>query len=155
MKRYLTVTVFLFVFSVFLHSQETAFTAVAPYSDLLGLTPEAAIERLGVPSEMFSFRGDREDLDNVVFFYADHIYLFWLDNRVWQVRLDERFTDPEGPSLMGLTSQEIIRIMGEPVHREVGLLLYDLPDRGYPVRGALYFDEENHLMDLYIYRSDL
>jgi hypothetical protein len=59
---------------------------------LVGLTLPEALEHLGVPAEMFASRGEEGWQDDVVFYYPSHLYLFWYRNRVWQARLDERYS---------------------------------------------------------------
>lgn len=59
------------------------------YLSLIGLSLEDAFVRLGNPDRVFTLRGETPDQDDVVFFYQGFCYLFWADQRVWQVRFDE------------------------------------------------------------------
>jgi hypothetical protein len=122
--------------------------------ELVGLTLAEALERLGAPAEVSTVRGEEAWQDDVVFFYPRHLYLFWYQNRVWQARLDDRY---EGRFLglgMGASRAEVLAALGSPMKELEGSLVYQLEDRGYPVRLRLYFEEER-LVDAYCYRADL
>lgn len=126
-------------------------------SGLVGLTPPEAFERFGAPTEVFAARGAENWQDDVVFFYPSHLYLFWNQNRVWQARVDERYSGSFLASralAMGAGRTEVLTLLGPPM-RELGdSLVYHLEDRGYPVRLRLYF-REGLLADAYCYRGDL
>lgn len=126
-------------------------------SGLVGLTPPEAFERFGAPAEVFAARGAENWQDDVVFFYPSHLYLFWNQNRVWQARVDERYSGSFLASralAMGAGRTEVLALLGPPM-RELGdSLVYHLEDRGYPVRLRLYF-REGLLADAYCYRGDL
>src|SRR5208283_2621343 len=66
---------------------------------LIGLDISAAVAALGLPQQMFTWRGAEEREDNVVFYYPDSLYLFWFKDKVWQVRCDRRFAS----TVFGLT----------------------------------------------------
>lgn len=124
---------------------------------LVGLTLPQALERFGPPEQVFAVRGEESWQDDVVFYYREHLYLFWYQNRVWQARLDEHHA---GGFLawraltMGRSREEVLGLLGPPM-RELGeSLVYHLEDRGYPVRLRLYF-REGRLADVYCYRGDL
>jgi hypothetical protein len=51
----------------------------------IGMDPGSAFAAFGAPQEVYPFRGVEAWQDNVVFFYPDFSYLFWYENRVWQV----------------------------------------------------------------------
>jgi len=122
--------------------------------ELVGLTLAESLERLGAPAEVFALRGEEAWQDDVVFFYPQHLYLFWYQNRVWQVRLDAGY---EGRFLglgMGSRRAEVLAALGSPMKELPDSLIYQLEDRGYPVRLRLYFEEER-LVDAYCFRADL
>lgn len=124
--------------------------AIAEY---LGYTLSDAFEAFGPPEEVFAHRGKKEWQDNVVFYYPDHLYLFWFENRVWQVRLDERYEDEIAGFSMGLPQEEVTASLGKPFFEDDESIMYILPDIGVPVRMRLFFKEEQ-LVDLYIFRGD-
>jgi hypothetical protein len=55
---------------------------------------------------------------------------------------------------MGAGRGEVLAVLGAPMKELPESLVYQLEDRGYPVRLRLYF-EEDHLVDAYCYRGDL
>ncbi len=124
------------------------------FSAKLGWTPAEAINWLGSPSSLFAYRGTETSEDNVVFYYQDHLYLFWFQDRVWQVRADERWVGNVDGVRMGMTLSEVIDFWGPPINNRDENPTWTLPDRGYPVRVRLYFGDDNRLADIYVYRSD-
>ena len=60
---------------------------------LIGMDLASAIEGLGAPQEAYAIRGEELWQDDVVFYYEQHLYLFWFRNRIWQVRLDSRYAE--------------------------------------------------------------
>ncbi len=121
--------------------------------DLLGLTLAEVFSTYGPPEEVFPLRGDSAWQDDVVFYYPDHSYLFWFRDRVWQVRVDERFGDPVLGVAIGESMEEVEQVLGSPFHADGASLIFLLPDRGYPVRARLFF-ESDRLTDVYVYRGD-
>jgi len=126
----------------------------ADLSSLVGLGLPEAIERFGAPAEVSCYRGEEPWQDDVVFYYPGGVHLFWYQNRVWQIRLDIRYSGRVFELLMGSTRERVRDTMGPPWREEDGALVYQLEDRGYPVRLRLYF-EEDLLVDVYCYRGDL
>ena len=57
------------------------------YEEWLGMEPAEVCARFGAPDELFVHRGATADEDDVVF-YRDGLYLFWFENRLWQLRAD-------------------------------------------------------------------
>jgi len=123
--------------------------------DLLGLTLREAYTDFGAPEEIFPLRGTAAWQDDVVFYYPDHSYLFWYQDRVWQVRVDRRFTQPVlGGVTMGSSIADVEGVLGAPFHTGTSSLIFILPNRGgYPVRARLFFNDDK-LVDLYVYRGD-
>jgi hypothetical protein len=121
---------------------------------LIGLTLEEAFQNLGAPAQVYAVRGSQEGQDDVVFYYANHLYLFWFQNRVWQVRSDRRFAGEVFSLTMGASPQQVTRIMGRPLKEFEDSLVFHIEDRGYPVQARFYF-EDGALNDVYCYRGDL
>jgi hypothetical protein len=121
---------------------------------LIGLTLVEAHQELGVPAEVYTLRGKTVEQDDVVFYYADHLYLFWFENRVWQVRADGRFSGKVFGLPMGATRERVIDALGRPVLEYPDSLVFHIEDRGYPIQARLYFDEQG-LADAYCFRGDL
>ena len=142
----------------FLHSNlgaaDTRLPLAVEFSAGLGWTLDEALSWLGPPASMFPFRGDVAEEDNVVFFYPDSRYLFWFNDRVWQLRADENWKGEVDGVAMGMKRSQIDRLWGAPINDWDENPTWTLPDRGYPVRIRLYFDDNDRLVDLYVYRSD-
>jgi hypothetical protein len=120
---------------------------------LIGLDPPAALEILGPPREVFSFRGVEPSQDNVVFFYTDFTYLFWYGNRVWQVRFDKRFDGTLFGVKLGMRLEEIRNGNGRAQTEQGDSIFFDVMEAEYPIRVRLVF-VEGMLSDVYVYRSD-
>jgi hypothetical protein len=119
----------------------------------IGMQPQEAIAELGAPAEIFTLRGEEAGEDDVVFYYPRHLYLFWFDNRVWQVRLDRRYNGEIRGLKMGVPRREVLSVLGIPLAELEDSLVYELSDRGYPVRLRLFFGSDG-LNDVYCYRGD-
>ncbi len=122
-------------------------------AQLIGLDLKTALDALGAPQEVLSFRGPEASQDNVVFYYPDFLYLFWYQNRVWQVRCDRRFSRPFLGVVMGMPREVIERTSQRQLIAKGDSLYFDLDDGKYPLRVRLVFTE-GALSDLYVYRSD-
>ncbi len=120
---------------------------------LIGMDLQSAFRAFGAPQEIFALQGVEVDEDNVVFFYPDFFYLFWYDNRVWQVRCDKRFTSRVLGYTLGM-DRKAAETAGQRILSPLGDSLYFNMDTGeYPLRVRLVF-EKDVLSDLYVYRSD-
>jgi len=119
----------------------------------IGMELKSALETFGLPQSMFSFRGSDEARDDVVFYYPDHMYLFWFKDRVWQVRYDRRSTAVVHGVSLGMSRQEVEAAVPErPLVANGDSLYFDLAG-SYPVRVRLVFAGST-LSDIYAYRSD-
>ena len=119
----------------------------------LGMDLQTVYKEFGAPQEVFCYRADISKDDNVVFYYKEHIYLFWFENRVWVVRFDERFKHEFLGIKMGMPRERILEILGDKFKEMDDSLIFYLPDQGFPVRLRLFF-KENMLCDAYVYRGD-
>jgi hypothetical protein len=121
---------------------------------VIGMDLNQAYQTFGVPAQVYALRGSESWQDDVVFYYPEHIYLFWFRSRVWQVRVDSRYAKQLFSLHMGDSRERILEIMGAPEKEFEDSLLYHLEDRGYPVRARFYF-EDGVLTDVYCFRGDL
>ena len=119
----------------------------------LGWTVKEATVGLGPPKNIFVHRGEVPEEDNIVFFYPDYSYIFWFNDRVWQVRVDERWAGDVDGVRMGMPREAVEELWGPPINDLDVEPTWPLPDQGYPVRVRLYFVDDR-LVDLYVYRSD-
>lgn len=119
----------------------------------LGLTPPSAYSALGAPAEVFPLAVD-ENRWQVVHFYPDHSYLFFYQNRVWQVRLDKLWTAGFQGITMGMRREAAEATLGPPLARGEAWSVWALPYQTFPRKIRLVFTE-GLLTDAYLYRSDL
>ena len=119
----------------------------------IGMGLKTAVETFGLPQSMFSFRGSEEARDDVVFYYADHMYLFWYRDRVWQVRYDRRSNAVVHGVSLGMSRQEVEAAVPErPLVENGDSLYFDLAGP-LPIRVRLVF-ADGTLSDIYVFRSD-
>lgn len=124
-----------------------------PIVDRIGYRLQQAVEEWGPPQELGVNRGKESWQDSVIFYYADHSYLYWWSNRLWQIRFDQRYKGEIMGIEMGLSRDEVTKRLGTPFNATATDAIYQLPDRGFPIRLRLIFNNEQ-LSDLYLYRSD-
>ena len=136
----------------------SAETADESILSIIGMAPDDALKRAeieyGRPDEVFISRTGDERKDSVVFYYPAHLYLFFYDNRVWQLRFDERHRGEFFGLKMGAGIWEVRRKLGDPDKADDFRYVYYITDKGYPVHAALYFTDSK-LTDFYLYRGDL
>ncbi len=119
----------------------------------IGYTPKEIIEDLGAPSYVLSQRGERTEEDDVLFFYDNRVYVYFNQNRVWQIRVDQNFTGSILQLKLGDDKSTVIELLGEPLDENDNSLIYRRPDKGYPLILRLYFSGDK-LNDIYFYRGD-
>ena len=124
------------------------------YESYLGYNVDSVFQDLGAPDDMSVYQGEDDAFGSVVFHYTDSVTLFWIDNRVWQLRLDKDFLVSKVPSLAEITRATLLKDWETPYHQEKDLLVYNLADAEFPVGCAFYFNETGTLMDLYLFRRD-
>ncbi len=120
---------------------------------IVGMDLKTATDSFGLPQSMFSFRGSAADRDDVVFYYSNHVYLFWFHDRVWQVRYDMRFSGSVFGVTLGTPREQIQADFSRPLLPLDDSLYFDVDTAGYPVRVRLVF-AYGCLSDVYVYRSD-
>jgi len=120
--------------------------------ELLGMTLQETYAVLGIPKKVFPIRGEEAWQDDVVFDY-DGLYVYWFENRVWQVSIDAGYDESVYGLVIGSSMDGVVTELGNPFHIGGSELIYLLRDRGYPVRVRLCFSEKR-LTDVYIYRAD-
>ncbi|MDX9801668.1 MAG: hypothetical protein RBT69_10070, partial [Spirochaetia bacterium] len=126
---------------------------IANPENLLGLNPSEIFEIIGAPESVYTMRGKLEWQDDVIFYYSTNLYLFFYDNRVWQVRGDYRF---EGSLLgvkAGMEREKTRKLLGKPASEEKDEDIYLNPakmtrlEKGFPVRMRLIFDQNSRISD--------
>ena len=146
-------------------------SGVSAHRRLLGASPDEVIAQLDAPAAVYVSSSRVADVDAVVFFYADYRYVYFHENRVWQVRLDERsehgfegFAVREGDGqegqeerpvvIPGDSRSQLFDAFGSPVFEDGESLVFELEDDGYPLRLRAFVDDEETIVDLYLYRAD-
>ncbi len=119
----------------------------------IGMGPREAFDARGAPQEVFTARGATDGEQDAVFFYPDCTYLFWHGNRVWQVRLDRRYTGTVFGLSLGMSRDRVTERIGEGLSQRGSSLYFDVPGTAYQIRVRLVFSGEK-LSDVYVYRSD-
>ena len=123
-------------------------------AQVIGMSLKSVVATLGLPQDMFTFRGSDESQDDVVFYYPDHLYLFWYKDRVWQVRYDRRATAVVHGVSLGMSRPEVEAAVPErPLVESGDSLYFDLSTDSFPVRVRLVF-AGSAVTDIYVYRSD-
>ena len=122
-------------------------------SSWLGLTPGPAYQNRGAPAEVFPLAIDDKHWQ-VVHFYADHTYLYWTGNHVWQVRLDKLWTGSLGGVTMGMARDAAEAVLGAPAAKGDTWSVWALPYATFPQKLRLVFTD-GVVADAYVYRSDL
>jgi len=121
---------------------------------VLGMQLKPVLDAFGLPQSMFTFRGSDETRDDVVFYYPDHMYLFWYKDRVWQVRFDRRASAVIHGVSPGMSRIEVEAAVPErPLVASGDSLYFDLDAASFPVRVRLAFAGDA-VSDIYVYRSD-
>lgn len=133
-----------------LSAQEFLFADPVGY---LGMSLEEVLEELGEPASIYPFRGETPLQDTVVFYYPEHVYLYWFEDRVWQVRFDHRYEGPVMGFGFGAKPSEVETVLGGPSYADEVSLVFELDDADFPVRVRVFFDEGG-ARDIYIYRGD-
>lgn len=124
-----------------------------PEAQALGMTPVQAIQFFGPPHSMYIQPGPAEWQQDIVFYFLDHSYLYWFNNRVWQVRFDRRHAEPIFGVSMASSLDRVREQLGEPLFEDETQLIYPLVERGFPLRARFIF-EDNRLIEVFIFRSD-
>jgi len=119
----------------------------------IGMDLGTAVGALGLPQQMFTWRGSDEKRDNVVFYYPNQLYLFWFRDRVWQVRFDRRYAGKLFGLTFGMPKDLVAAAIPRTAVDSGDSLFFDKDSPGFPIRVRLVF-ADGLLSDMYVYRSD-
>ncbi len=119
----------------------------------IGMDLATAVDAIGLPQQMFTWRGSDEKRDNVVFYYPNQLYLFWFRDRVWQVRFDRRYTGQIFGLTFAMPEDLVLATIPWTTVASGDSLFFDINNSSYPMRVRLVFTN-GFLSDMYIYRSD-
>jgi hypothetical protein len=143
---------FCIILCLFLPVVSTFADGMDPVS-YIGMDLPTAVATLGLPQQMYTFRGSDDTRDTVVFYYPARLYLFWFKDRVWQVRFDKRYPASVLGATMGMTQDLVHAFAPRDYQQSVDSLYFDITGLAFPVRVRLVF-AAGVLSDIYIYRSD-
>lgn len=119
----------------------------------IGLTPAEALQRFGPPESVYSLRGGAPAEDSVVF-YRRGLYLYFFQDRLWQLRVDRS----SGLSIysieIGMERERVREKLGAPLYADRGGDYWELHRDIFPIRLRLLFDSANRVEDIYLYRGD-
>lgn len=141
MKNILLLILFLTSFSVFTLDQ------------YIGLTPAEVLDTFGPPDYLYSERGQREEEDDIVFFYNTRLYIYFNQNRVWQLRVDKEYSMDVLDIKIGDSLKVVKDFLGEPYKEYEDSSVYRRPDAGYPLFLRIYYID-NMVNDIYLFRGD-
>lgn len=122
-------------------------------ASFLGLGLSSALERCGTPASVGVVRGEEAWQDDVVFSYSAGYSLFWVGDRLWQIRFGKGYAGSVYGLFIGDKPEKVYSILGTPYYQGDGALVYRLPYRSYPVRLRLVVTE-GAVSDFYLYRAD-
>jgi hypothetical protein len=135
-------------------------------SGLLGMDLGAASSLFGFPDAVFAVRGDAPWQDDVVFRYSQGYSFFWYKDRVWQIRFDANYKGSVLGLIKGDPKSKALSLLGKPLFQTEDSLVFEMPDRGYPVRLRVVFaargdpkpdvpePDDAKASDFYLYRAD-
>ena len=130
------------------------FAEVPDYAAWIGMRPAEACSVFGPPSHVYTHRGETENEDNVIF-YRDGMYLFWFNNRVWQVRADRNSDAVIAGIRIGDSAEKVTGVLGESLYTESdGSLFFEIARKSFPLRLRLVFNSDDTVEDIYLYRGD-
>jgi hypothetical protein len=119
----------------------------------LGLGLSSALERCGTPTSVGVVRGEETWQDDVVFSYSAGYSLFWVGDKLWQIRFGKGYAGSVYGLFIGDKPEKVYSILGTPYYQGEGALVYRLPYRSYPVRLRLVVTD-GAVSDFYLYRAD-
>ena len=122
------------------------------YNSWIGMTLNEAYTNFGVPESVFTYRGLKAEYDDVVFF-REGVYLFWFNDRVWQVRFDKNYTKTCNAINIGMSQKEVLSILGPPWVKKEDSDIFTIKNESYPIRFRIFY-EKGIVTDLYLYRGD-
>ncbi|MBN2617524.1 MAG: hypothetical protein JXR64_04355 [Spirochaetales bacterium] len=127
--------------------------SIFSFDNYIGFTPKEIVNQFGSPDFVYTLRGSRPEEDDVVFFYDSRLYIYFNQNRVWQLRVDEQTPFEINGIKMGDSKEKVSSILGEIYEEKEDSLVFKRPDAGYPVYIKLFFSGAG-VNDIYMYRGD-
>ena len=123
--------------------------SAADPASYIGLTLTELIRQCGIPKSVYAVRGLQEWQDDVVFIYDEGDF-FILEDRVWQVKLNNAYQIKTGDP-----KSAVFLVFGETVSDVNDYAVYSVSGRNWPIALRFNFDSEGRVTMIFIYRSDL
>ncbi len=125
-------------------------------SDLVGRETADVIESFGAPVRMFTEpTATRTDVF-IVFLYEDYTYVYFFNNEVWQLRVDERSQTSLHGVNIGDTIESVAFELGPPRWEPdtMASATFPLRDHDYELELRVFVDSGGRVHDIYLYRAD-
>lgn len=134
----------------------TAVTMHALDADLIGLSPAAMYEITGPPQRVFVEPDATGDDSFVVFLYEDYSYVYFFDNAVWQLRIDDRSSRTLHGVRVGDSIEELAFELGPPrwLPDTARAASFRILGYGVPIELTVFVDSSGRIEDLYLSRMD-
>lgn len=139
--------------SSFLHSLDPMAFQSEPLLDILGMEPAQAWLDLGPPISLY-LASDMDDYPVVATVHHNGVQLYWFQDRVWQIQFSQDWTGSLWEIQIGDTRRDVMEQLGAPFVEATEMMLYSLPDIGFPMELRIYLDLNGYISDLILYRSD-
>lgn len=120
----------------------------------IGGDPKKAFEAFGAPVSLNVLRGAEPPLDDVVTVHEAGVYLFWFQDRVWQIGFGSYFSGTFEGISVGAKESDLIEKLGKPLLRDEKMVVYEVFHREFPV-SMRFVTEQGKVSEIYLYRSDL
>ncbi len=148
--RIVLIPVFFACFMVSGFSQENMPISPEQY---IGMEPDEVWNTFGPPTHLFSRRGDNAAEDDVVF-YRSGLYLYWFQNRIWQVRADRNYSGFLAGIRIGDSLDSVLEKYPDLLSKTAESIIIEINRDIYPVRLRLALDSQGTVNDMYLFRGD-
>lgn len=116
------------------------------------MTPREAWEELGPPISMH-LAGDPHDYPVIVTLHLQDLQLYWFEDRIWQIQYGDHWQGTLWGIGLGASREYVKEVLGNPFLESEEMMLYTLPDIGFPIELRIYLDATGKITDFILYRS--
>lgn len=124
--------------------------------DLVGREPAEVIDAFGAPVRIYTEPAVTQTDVFIVFLYDDYTYLYFFENEVWQLRVDERSQVSLYGVGIGDTIESVAFELGPPRWQSETMRSATFPirDHDYDLELRVFVDTGGRVHDIYLYRVD-
>lgn len=124
--------------------------------DLVGREPAEVIDAFGAPVRIYTEPAVTQTDVFIVFLYDDYTYLYFFENEVWQLRVDERSQVSLYGVGIGDTIESVAFELGPPRWQSETMRSATFPIRehDYDLELRVFVDTGGRVHDIYLYRVD-